>query len=343
MAISTVPDGRGPKTIGGADRKFRFEGLGLTLVMIALIAVFAAINPRFATLSNMLTVLTQASTYVIIAMGMTFVITKGGIDLSVGSILGLVTCIFFGFVDGGMNPALALVIMFALSIGIGVVNGLIIAFLAVPALIATLGAMVTLRGVALLHSEGELYYGLPESILWLGQGEILAIPVPILVAALFVALSAWLFNNTRFGVHVRAVGGNREAARLSGIRVNLIEVAVYAFIGFSVGLGGLLWITRIDGTQATLGTGMEIHIIAAVIIGGTSLFGGRGTIYGSLLGALLLTMLNNALVIAGVEFFWQLVAVGLIVVAAVTVNNIREDRIGWLSRLRGRRAAARKT
>lgn len=329
------------KTIGHADRRFRLESLGLTLVLIALIVVFALINPRFATFSNLLNVLTQASTYVIVAMGMTLVITKGGIDLSVGSLMALVTCIAFALMDGGLHFTLALPLMFILAAGLGAFNGLVVAFLAVPALIATLGTMVAFRGLALLHSAGELYFGLPAPVVWLGQGAIMGIPIPIIVAALFVLLTYWLFDHTRFGVHVRAIGGNREAARLAGIPVSRTEVAVYAFMGVAVALGGLLWMARIDGTQATLGTAMEIHIIAATIIGGTSLFGGRGTIYGTLLGAILLTMLNNALVIAGVEFFWQLVAVGFIVIGAVTINNIRENRIGWINQLRGRRAATK--
>jgi inositol transport system permease protein len=328
------------KSIGQSDRRFRLDSLGLTLVLIALIVLFTLINPRFASWANMLNVLTQASTYVIVAMGMTLVITKGGIDLSVGALMALVTCVAFGLIEGGMHFVPALALMFLMATVLGALNGAMVAFLAVPALIATLGTMVAFRGFALLHSAGKLYYGLPPEVVWLGQGTLLGIPVPILIAAAFVAVTHWLFNLSRFGVHVRAVGGNREAARLSGIKVWRIEMAVYAYIGFAVALGGLLWMARIDGTQATLGTAMEIHVIASVIIGGTSLFGGRGFLYGTLLGAILLTMLNNALVIAGVEFFWQLVAIGVIVICAVTVNNIRENRIDWIARWRGRRAAA---
>ncbi|MEM8852835.1 MAG: ABC transporter permease [Pseudomonadota bacterium] len=327
-----VPGGR--KAIGSADRRFRLEGLGLTLVIIVLGVIFTLINPRFASVDNFLNILTQASTYIIVAMGMTFVISKAGIDLSVGSTLALVTCVFFGLYQAGVPWILALAIMFALGAVLGFINGMMVAFLAIPALIATLGTMVAYRGVALLHSAGTLYYGLPPQIVWLGQGEVLGIPVPVIIAALFVAFSWWLFNRTRFGVHCRAVGGNREAARLAGIAVNRVEVLVYTFMGICVTIGGLIWMARIDGTQATLGTAMEIHVIAATIIGGTSLFGGRGFIYGSLMGSILLTMLNNALVIAGVEFFWQLVAIGIIVVIAVTINNIRENRIGWLDTLR---------
>ena len=324
------------KGAGNSDARFRFDNLGLTLVLLVLIVLFAFINPRFATFSNLINVLTQASTYVIVAIGMTFVITKGGIDLSVGAAMALSTCVTFSLLDGGLHYIPALVVLFTLSALLGAINGLVVTYLAVPALIATLGTMVTFRGVALLHSAGELYYGLPPELVWLGQGKIAGIPVPVYIAALFIFIAHWLFNNTTFGLHVRAVGGNQEAARLAGIRVNRITITVYCFMGIAVGLGGLLWMARIDGTQATLGTAMEIHVIAATIIGGTSLFGGRGTLYGTVLGGLLLTMLNNALVIAGVEFFWQLVAIGIIVISAVTINNIRENRITWISDLRTR-------
>lgn len=334
MAVIDETETAPRKIIGGSDRRFNVEGVGLTIVLILLILLFSWINPRFATVSNLLNVLTQASTYVIVAMGMTFVISKAGIDLSVGSTLAVVTSVFFGMVEGGTHWAFALMVMFGLAVAMGVLNGALVAFLAIPALIATLGTMVGYRGVALLHSSGKLYYGLPSPVLWLGQGSIVGIPVPIIITTLFVAFSYWLFNHSAFGLYVRAVGGNREAARLAGINVQRIEMRVYALMSFAVALGGLLWMARIDGTQATMGTGMEIHVIAAVIIGGTSLFGGKGTIYGSLLGAILLSMLNNALVIAGVEFFWQLVAIGAIVIMAVTINNLRENRIPWLQKTR---------
>lgn len=331
------------KSIGRSDRRFRLDGLGLTLVIIALAVIFTLINPRFATVTNFLNVLTQASTYVILALGMTFVISSAGIDLSIGSVLAFVTCVLFWMIlTLGLHPGLAVVLMFGFAMVLGLINGLMITYLAIPALIATLGSMVTIRGFALVHSAGNLWFGLPPELVYLGQGKVLGIiPVPVVIAALAVAFAYWLFNKTRFGVHVCAVGGNREAARLAGIRINRVIILVYVFMAACVAMGGLLWVTRVDGTQATIGTGMEIHVIAAVIIGGTSLFGGRGSIYGAVLGAILLSMLNNALVIAGADFFWQQVAIGLIVILAVTINNIRENRIGWVNRLRNHPAVSK--
>ncbi|MGI9485608.1 MAG: ABC transporter permease [Geminicoccaceae bacterium] len=318
-------------SIGHADQRWLFKGLGLTIVVIALALAFSLINPRFATLANFANILTQASYYMIIAVGMTFVITSAGIDLSVGSLLALVTVVGFDLIKEGMHPFLGVLLMFALGGGIGCLTGLLIAFVKIPPFIATLGMMVSLRGLALLHSAGNMHYGLPTSLTWLGQGDLIGIPVPVIIAVAFALFGGWLFNRTKFGLHVRAVGGNREAARLAGVPVNLIEVVVYAFMGLVTALGGLIMIARIDSTQATIGTAMEIHVIAAVIIGGTSLFGGSGTVYGTVLGALLLSMMTNALVIAGVDYFWQLVIMGVIVLIAVAINNLRERRIPTLS------------
>jgi len=332
--MSTVKASTATGSVGHADRHWLLQSLGLTAVVVVLAIIFTLINPRFATLANLANVLTQASHYIIIAVAMTFVITSAGIDLSVGSILALVTVIGFALIKGGMNPALAVAIMFSLGALIGAFTGVLITLVKIPPFIATLGMMVSLRGLALLHSAGTMHFGLPESLVWLGQGKVFGVPVPVIIAIGFAVIGAWIFNHTKFGLYVRAIGGNREAARLAGVPVNLIEVLVYALMGLATAIGGLIMIARIDSTQATIGTGMEIHIIAAVIIGGTSLFGGRGTIYGTVLGALLLSMMTNALVIAGVDYFWQLVVMGIIVLLAVAINNLRESRIAVLSPLK---------
>ena len=321
----------GANAAGHADRRWAFEGLGLTLVIVALAILFTAINPRFASLTNFVNILTQASFIIVMAAGMTFVITSAGIDLSVGSAAALVTVVAFGLIKGGMNPALGVLVMFALGAFLGGLTGVLIAVVKIPPFIATLGMMAALRGLALVHSAGEMHFGLPASLTWIGQGSIAGIPAPVVISLVFAALAARLFNHTRFGLHVRAVGGNREAARLAGVPVNRVEVMVYVLMGLATALGGLIMMTRIDSTQATIGTAMEIHVISAVIIGGTSLFGGRGTIYGALMGALLLSMMTNALVIAGVDYFWQLVAMGSVVLIAVAIGNLRERRVPVLA------------
>ena len=316
-------------SIGHADKKWIFQGIGLTVVVILLAIIFSFINPKFATTTNLLNILTQASYYIILAVGMTFVIAAAGIDLSVGSLLALITVINFELIKGGLNPVIGVILMFLMGGILGAFTGYLISYINIPPFIATLGVMVSLRGLALVHSAGKMHYGLPESLTWFGQGEILGIPVPVLISLIFALFGAWLFNRTKFGLHVRSIGGNREAARLAGINVNIIEILVYCFMGLCVALGGLIMIARIDSTQATIGTSMEIHVIAAVIIGGTSLFGGKGTIFGTLLGAILLSMMTNALVIAGVDYFWQLFIMGIIVLIAVTINNFRDRKLSF--------------
>lgn len=316
-------------SIGHADKKWIFQGIGLTVVVILLAVIFSFINPKFATTTNLLNILTQASYYIILAVGMTFVIAAAGIDLSVGSLLALITVINFELIKGGLNPVIGVILMFLMGGILGAFTGYLISYINIPPFIATLGVMVSLRGLALVHSAGKMHYGLPESLTWFGQGEIFGIPVPVLISLIFALFGAWLFNRTKFGLHVRSIGGNREAARLAGINVKIIEILVYCFMGLCVALGGLIMIARIDSTQATIGTSMEIHVIAAVIIGGTSLFGGKGTIFGTLLGAILLSMMTNALVIAGVDYFWQLFIMGIIVLIAVTINNFRDRKLSF--------------
>ena len=316
-------------SIGHADKKWIFQGIGLTIVVILLAIIFSFINPKFATTTNLLNILTQASYYIILAVGMTFVIAAAGIDLSVGSLLALITVVNFELIKGGLNPIVGVIIMFLMGGILGAFTGYLITYINIPPFIATLGVMVSLRGLALVHSAGKMHYGLPESLTWFGQGEVLGIPVPVLISLIFALFGAWLFNRTKFGLHVRSIGGNREAARLVGINVKMIEILVYCFMGLCVALGGLIMIARIDSTQATIGTSMEIHVIAAVIIGGTSLFGGKGTIFGTLLGAILLSMMTNALVIAGVDYFWQLFIMGIIVLIAVTINNFRDRKLSF--------------
>ncbi len=312
---------------GRADGAFTFEGLGITAVLLVIIVVFSFVNPRFFAIENFLNILTQAAPFIIMAVGMTFVITAAGIDLSVGSILALSSVIGFDFMTSGGHPVIGVAIIIVVAVALGVLNGVLVAYLVIPPFIATLATMVSLRGLALLHSAGTMHYGLPEAVAFLGQGKVLGLPMPVLIALLAALFGYWLLNFTKFGVYCRALGGNKEALRLTGVSVKRIEVLVYGFMGLMVGLGGLVMIARIDSTQATIGTASEIHVIAAVIIGGTSLFGGKGTIYGSVAGAILLAMVANALVIGGADFFWQLVVTGIIVLFAVLIGNLREGRV----------------
>lgn len=313
---------------GRADGAFSFDGMGITLFLLLIVVVFSFINPRFFSVENLMTVLSQAAPFIIMAVGMTFVITAAGIDLSIGSILALSSVIAFQYMKLGGDPFLGVLLMIGIAIALGMLNGALVAYMAIPPFIATLATMVSLRGLALLHSAGTMHFGLPESVTFIGQGHLLGIPMPVVIAIVAAVFGYWLMNHTQFGVYTRALGGNKEALRLAGVPVKRIELMIYGFMGFMIGLGGLVMMARIDSTQATIATASEIHVIAAVIIGGTSLFGGKGTIYGSVAGAILLSLVANALVIGGADFFWQLVVTGIIVLFAVLIGNLREGRIG---------------
>lgn len=315
------------KAAGRDDGAFSYGGLGITIVLIGLIIIFTIVNPRFFAVQNFLNILTQAAPFIIMAVGMTFVISSAGIDLSIGSVLAVSSVVAFGFMSAGGNPMLGVMLMFLIGTVLGSLNGWLIAYAAIPPFIATLGTMVSLRGIALLHSAGTMHFGLPSSVAYIGQGDIAGLPVPVILALVSALVGYLILNHTKFGVYCRALGGNREALRLAGVPVRRVEVLVYTFMGFMTALGGLVMIARIDSTQATIGTASEIHVIAAVIIGGTSLFGGKGTVYGSVAGAILLAMITNALIIGGADFFWQLVVTGLIVLVAVLVGNYREGRL----------------
>jgi ribose/xylose/arabinose/galactoside ABC-type transport system permease subunit len=294
------------------------------LVMLAII--FTSINTRFIYLINLINVVRQAAIYIILAVGMTFVITGAGIDLSIGSILAVCTCVAGSLLkDFGLPIFPVILITLGLGAFIGLINGFLVTRVFLPPFIATLGMMVTLRGVALIHSSGRIYHAFPASLLAMGRGMIFGVfPAPIAIAFAIVFIGYILFKWTTFGQYCIAIGGNKEGARLSGINTYRYETLNYVLMGFLTAFAGIVLMGRIDSTQAIIGTNMEIHTIAAVIIGGTSLFGGRGTISGSVIGAIILAIIANGLILAGVSFFWQQVVTGLIIILAVALSIFRE-------------------
>lgn len=298
--------------------------LGLLVLLVVFMSILA---PRFLTTLNLIRVLRAAAVYIILSVGMTFVITSGGIDLSIGSTLGLTSVVMGAFViDALWNPYIGIVFAVVFGMLLGSFIGVLIAFVKVPPFIATIAMMATYRGLALVHSAGEVRYGFPDVITWLGQGWVAGIPVPVILAAVIAVIGHILFVHTRFGRYCTAIGGNEEAARRAGIPVARYKLLFYVFMAALAGFSGVVLTGRLDGTQAVLGEMMELHVIAAVIIGGTSLFGGRGSVIGSVIGALILGLVANALVLLRVEWFWQRVAEGLIVVLAVIFNMWREKK-----------------
>lgn len=302
------------------------EKAGPFAALVVLAIIFTSINTRFIYLINLINVVRQASIYIILAVGMTFVITGAGIDLSIGSILAVCTCIAGSLLkDFGLPLFPVILITLGLGAFLGLINGFLVTRVFLPPFIATLGMMVTLRGVALIHSSGRIYHAFPAPLLAMGRGMIFGVfPAPIAIAFAIVFIGYILFKWTTFGQYCIAIGGNKEGARLSGINTYRYETLNYVLMGFLTAFAGIVLMGRIDSTQAIIGTNMEIHTIAAVIIGGTSLFGGRGTISGSVIGAVILALIANGLILAGVSFFWQQVVTGLIIILAVALSIFRE-------------------
>jgi inositol transport system permease protein len=271
----------------------------------------------------------------LIAIGVTMVIITGGIDLSSGSVLALAAVVSTSLAQRldwseikfpGLDVPVIVPILAALAVGAacGLVNGSLIARFKIPPFIATLGMMTIARGFALIYSERPVS-GLTDSYNYIGQGEPFGIPVPIVILAVVAIGAHVMLNNTRFGRHIYALGGNEQAARISGINISRVKIGVYTIAGLLAGLSGLVLSSRIGSGQPGLGLGYELDAIASAVIGGTSLSGGIGTIWGTIVGALIIGVLNNGLDLLNVSAYWQTIVKGSIIVVAVIIDE-RKNR-----------------
>jgi ribose/xylose/arabinose/galactoside ABC-type transport system permease subunit len=315
--------------------------LAPVIFLILLMAGFALAEPRFLSTINLLNVLRQVSISGLLAIGMTFVILTAGIDLSVGSLLafcGIAAAIvakgsaagnFSLGADGaaaGFGWGTACLVAVAIGLAGGGIQGLAITRAKVPPFVVTLGGMSVFRGAALLLSGGGPISGFDEGFRFWGQGRIAGIPTPVLIFLGFAILAHIVLRYTRFGRTVYAVGGNPEAARLSGLKVNRLLLSVYLIMGFFAGLGGFVLASRLNSAEAVAGLGYELTVIASVVIGGTSLFGGVGTIFGTVIGAVLIGVLLNGLVLLNVSSYIQQIIIGLIIVLAVAFDTFAKSR-----------------
>ncbi len=309
------------------------------IALFAVVLVFAFIAPNFLSVANIIAMLKHSAIWAILALGMTFVIIGGGIDLSVGSVAGLCGMLAGGLIVEGLRlPMFDIVIYFhtpmiiliVLVIGIllGAISGLFVTRLGVAPFIATLGMLYMARGFAMLRSGGKTFPNLVgqaelgnTGFPFLGAGTILGIPLVVWLAILLAIVAAYVSKKTPLGRHVYAVGGNEDASVLSGIRVNHIKMATYMFSGFTAALVGLILASQLVASHPATGETFELTTIAAVVLGGTSLTGGRGTITGSIVGALILGVLNDGLVMVGVSSFWQTAIKGMVVVLAVIIDQ----------------------
>ena len=288
------------------------QTVGILPILILIVAVFGFIAPNFFTESNLLNITRQASINIVLAAGMTFIILTGGIDLSVGSILGT-TAVAAMVVS--LIPAFALLsIPAALMLGLllGLFNGALVAFAGLPPFIVTLGTYTALRGAAYLLADGTTVINSDISFEWIGNDYLGPVPWLVVIALAVIAVCWFILRRTTLGVHIYAVGGNMQAARLTGIKVWLLS-----------GLGGVMSASRLYSANGNLGVGYELDAIAAVILGGTSFVGGIGTITGTLVGALIIATLNNGMTLMGVSYFWQLVIKGAVIIIAVLIDKYR--------------------
>ncbi|WP_038769221.1 ABC transporter permease [Burkholderia pseudomallei] len=293
--------------------------VGLVAVCVAM--VFA--SDSFPSAANLENVLRQVSINAIIGVGMTCVILTGGIDLSVGSVMALSGTLAAGLLVAGANGAAALAAGIGVGVALGAANGLFVAFAGMPPIIVTLATMGIARGLALIYTGGYPIDGLPHWVRFFGSGKVLGVQMPVLTMLAVYALAWLMLERMPFGRYVYAIGGNEHATRLSGVRVSRVKLAVYTFAGLTSALAALVLTGRLMSGQPNAGGGFELDAIAAVVMGGTSIAGGRGSIVGTLVGALLLGVLNNGLNMIGVNPYVQNVIKGAIILLAIYIGRER--------------------
>ncbi|MGO9411199.1 MAG: ABC transporter permease [Spirochaetia bacterium] len=311
------------------------------IALLVIIVIFTILSNTFLTMQNILLMTRHVAINAFLAIGMTLVIVSGGIDLSVGSILGLCGMIVGYLIDAGIPLHLFGVVVYfhtwfimviAIAAGalIGSANGLIITRLNVAPFIATLGMLYVARGFALLSNNGSTFpflSGQPglgnQGFPFLGEGDILGVPVPIWLLLIVALIAAFVTNRTPFGRHIYAVGGNERAARLSGVRVNAIRFYVYVISGALAALSGLIVTSQLVAAHPASGETYELNAIAAAVLGGTSLMGGRGTIGGTIIGSFVIGILADGLVMVGVSDFWQMVIKGVVIIVAVAIDQLQ--------------------
>ncbi|AIF50882.1 ABC transporter permease [Pelosinus sp. UFO1] len=307
--------------------QFMKENFGILIGFVALCVALSIISPAFLTEANILNILRQVSTNANLALGMTLVIIICGIDLSVGSIVAL-----SGTVTGGLIAFSGVPISIAVLIGIlvgtlaGAFNGVVVAYTGIPSFIVTLAMLNIARGAAYVYTGGQPIRVMNEGFNVIGAGYLGPIPLPVIYSFIFLVITFLILNKTKLGRHIYAVGGNKEAARFTGIKIKKVEIFVYTFSGFLAAFSGVVLAARMFSGQPTVGNGFELDAIAAVVLGGTSMTGGIGKIGGTLIGVLVIGVLNNGLNLLNINSFWQLIIKGIVILAAVYVDMMKKRK-----------------
>jgi ribose transport system permease protein len=305
------------------DVALLWDRYGIFGVLVLLVILMSVIAPNFVSFNNGLNVARAVSINAILAAGMTLVILTRGIDLSVGSVVALTGVSSVLLFTAGAPTIVAVIGGIVVGVLTGLLNGSLIAFLGLPAFIITLGALTYIRGLSYSLTNAQPLIADELGFRALGNGGIAGIPTPVVIMLLVYVVLWFVLERTTFGRHVYAIGGNPEAARLAGVKVRWTLVRVYLIMGACAGLAGVIFAARVESGQPRAGEGYELDAIAAVVLGGTSLAGGRGRIFGTLVGALIIGVLSNGLVLMNVPFFYQLVIKGVVIILAVAIDGLK--------------------
>lgn len=298
--------------------------LAALLGLILICGILTVLSPHFLTLSNFFNISRQAAVITIIAIGETFVILTAGIDLSVGSLVTLSSCSLALVMINTDSIALGVLAGLATGLGMGLINGLLVAKAGLPPFIVTLGMLGIAQGAALVITFGRSMFGLPPAFRFIGQGSIFGIPLPLIIILILSVVFHVLLTYNRLGRYILSVGGNEEATRLSGIDVDMVKTSAYLISGLTAAIGGIVLSSRINSAHPAAGQGFELDAIAAAVIGGTSLMGGEGTIIGTLIGSFMMAVIRNGLNLLNVNTFWQQIVIGVVIIGAVWMDRVRK-------------------
>ena len=336
--VDTLVGEKPVATVTYQERLWRlFNRFGPAIMLMAVVAGMSIAHPDFLTISNLMTIGLQAAVRALLAIGELLVIISGGIDLSVGTAMSL-SMVTMGLYVINSHGSLEIGMLIAIATGVlvGLVNGTLVAFLGLPPFIITLGMLGIAQGLALTLSSGFSMYGFPKEFDFLGGGQIIGIPVPIIILAVVALVASFIFRETKLGRYAYAIGGGEEAARRAGIPVRRFKVAIYAFCGGLVGISSIVLSSRINSAHPGIGLGYELDAIAAVVIGGASLMGGRGNVSGAIIGALTMAAIRFGLNVMAVTPFIQQIVIGVILIIAVYLDRLRILQEAKLDRLRAK-------
>jgi ribose transport system permease protein len=320
-AVDTLAESGQALRFKGISWLERFRQVGILIALLIIVGVFTALTPIFLTRSNLVNIFVQSAITGIIGIGMTLVIIQGGIDLSVGPLVALVVVVVATQMVEGMSVPVAILVGLAIGVLAGVFNGFMVAHIKLQPFIVTLGTMSLFRGMALVYTNGDPIFKVPPAFRGIFNGSYMGIPGPIAFMFGVAILAFLLLNYTRLGIYMKAIGGNEEAARMSGVNVKKYKVVTYVTCSLFTALAGLVLLGRLGAAEPIAGSGYELDAIAAAAVGGTSMSGGKGNIPGTILGALILGSLRNGLTLLNVQAFYQLLASGAIILIAVTLDR----------------------